>query len=75
MIRSSACQPQADTHPALWDEPWSSKLHHVLGHDLQAFREYNRNLDELSRLSDRELADIGLDRSDIQRVAAGSYNG
>jgi len=27
---------------------------------IQAFREYNRNLDELSRLSDRELADIGL---------------
>jgi uncharacterized protein YjiS (DUF1127 family) len=24
---------------------------------------------------DRELADIGLDRSDIQRVAAGAYNG
>lgn len=42
---------------------------------IQAFREYNRNLDELPRLSDRELADIGLDRSDIQRVAAGSYNG
>ncbi|AYG76729.1 hypothetical protein [Rhizobium sp. CCGE532] len=34
MIRSSACQQQADTHPTLWDEPWSSKLHHVLGHDL-----------------------------------------
>ncbi|MFS8046120.1 phosphonate C-P lyase system protein PhnH [Rhizobium sp. BR 314] len=35
MIRSSACQQQADTHPTLWDEPWSSKLHHVLGHDLR----------------------------------------
>ena len=34
MIRSSACQQQADTHPPLWDEPWSSKLHHVMGHDL-----------------------------------------
>jgi uncharacterized protein YjiS (DUF1127 family) len=42
---------------------------------IQAFREYQRNLAELSQLSDRELADIGLDRSDIQRVAAGSYNG
>jgi uncharacterized protein YjiS (DUF1127 family) len=42
---------------------------------IQAFREYHRNLDELSQLSDRELADIGLDRSDIKRVAAGSYNG
>jgi len=34
-----------------------------------------RNVSELSQLSDRELADIGLDRSDIPRVAAGSYNG
>ncbi len=42
---------------------------------IQAFRDYQRNLAELSRLSDRELADIGLDRSDIQRVAAGAYNG
>ncbi|MGO6743898.1 3'-5' exonuclease, partial [Rhizobium ruizarguesonis] len=24
---------RADTHPTIWDEPWSSKLHHVLGHD------------------------------------------
>jgi uncharacterized protein YjiS (DUF1127 family) len=42
---------------------------------VQAFRDYQRNLSELSRLSDRELADIGLDRSDIPRVASGSYNG
>ena len=42
---------------------------------IQAFRDYQRNVDELSQLSDRELADIGLDRSDIPRVAAGSYNG
>jgi uncharacterized protein YjiS (DUF1127 family) len=41
---------------------------------VQAFKDYQRNLSELSRLSDRELADIGLDRSDIPRVAAGSYN-
>jgi uncharacterized protein YjiS (DUF1127 family) len=42
---------------------------------IQAFREYQRNAAELSALSDRELADIGLDRSDIPRVAAGNYNG
>ncbi len=42
---------------------------------IQAFREYQRNMSELNQLSDRELADIGLDRSDIPRVAAGSYNG
>lgn len=44
-------------------------------HLIQSFRDYRRNLDELSQLSDRELADIGLDRSDIPRVAAGHYNG
>ena len=41
---------------------------------IQAFRDYQRNVSELSQLSDRELADIGLDRSDIPRVAAGTYN-
>ncbi len=40
---------------------------------IQAFRDYQRNVSELSQLSDRELADIGLDRSDIPRVAAGNY--
>ena len=42
---------------------------------IQAFRDYQRNVSELSQLSDRELADIGLDRSDIPRVAAGQYQG
>ena len=42
---------------------------------IQAFRDYQPNVAELSQLSDRELADIGLDRSDIPRVAAGTYNG
>jgi uncharacterized protein YjiS (DUF1127 family) len=42
---------------------------------IQAFRDYQRNVRELSQLSDRELADIGLDRTDISRVAAGNYNG
>jgi uncharacterized protein YjiS (DUF1127 family) len=40
---------------------------------IQTYRDYQRNITELSRLSDRELADIGLDRSDIHRVAAGAY--
>ena len=33
------------------------------------WKRYNRSLTELSRLGDRELADIGISRSDIQRVA------
>jgi uncharacterized protein YjiS (DUF1127 family) len=38
---------------------------------LQSWRRYNRSLNELSRLGDRELADIGISRSDIPRVAWG----
>ena len=42
---------------------------------IQAFRDRQRNIAELSQLSDRELADMGLNRSDIPRVAAGNYIG
>ena len=41
---------------------------------IRAFRDYQRNIAELSRLSDRELADIGLDRADIPRVASGLFS-
>ena len=33
------------------------------------WKHYNRSLNELSRLGDRELADIGINRSDIPTVA------
>ena len=36
---------------------------------LHSWRRYNRSLSELNRLGDRELADIGISRSDIPRVA------
>jgi len=36
---------------------------------LREWRLYNRSVGELSRLGDRELADIGISRSDIARVA------
>jgi uncharacterized protein YjiS (DUF1127 family) len=35
----------------------------------RAWQRYNRSLAELNSLGDRELADIGISRSDIQRVA------
>jgi len=35
----------------------------------QEWKRYNQSLNELSRLGDRELADIGISRSDIPRVA------
>jgi uncharacterized protein YjiS (DUF1127 family) len=36
---------------------------------IREWKKYNRSLTELSRLGDRELADIGISRSDIHRVA------
>jgi uncharacterized protein YjiS (DUF1127 family) len=36
---------------------------------LRSWKRYNQSLNELSRLGDRELADIGISRSDIPRVA------
>ncbi len=36
---------------------------------LQSWKNYNRSLAELNRLGDRELADIGVSRSDIPRLA------
>ena len=33
------------------------------------WRRYNQGLSELNRLGDRELADIGISRGDIPRVA------
>jgi uncharacterized protein YjiS (DUF1127 family) len=36
---------------------------------LRAWRRYNASLKELYQLGDRELADIGITRSDIPRIA------
>ena len=36
---------------------------------LRSWRRYNISLRQLSHLNDRELADIGISRSDIPRVA------
>lgn len=39
---------------------------------IRAWKRYNRSLSELNRLGDRELADIGISRSDIPRIAWGA---
>ena len=39
---------------------------------IQEWKRYNRSMNELNRLGDRELADIGISRSDIPRVAWGA---
>jgi uncharacterized protein YjiS (DUF1127 family) len=36
---------------------------------IREWKRYNRSVLELSRLGDRELADIGISRSEIERVA------
>jgi uncharacterized protein YjiS (DUF1127 family) len=46
-----------------------SMLFSTLMEAYRDWRRYNAGLSELSRLSDRELADIGISRADIYRVA------
>ncbi len=36
---------------------------------VREWKRYNQSMLELSRLGDRELADIGISRSDIPRIA------
>mgnify|MGYP003652026974 CR=1 FL=1 len=36
-----------------------------------AYREFNKEIAELNRMSDIELGDMGLSRGDIHRIAAG----
>ena len=43
-------------------------LSHLI-HAFRAWRRYEATLRELSRLGDRDLADIGIRRSDIPRIA------
>jgi uncharacterized protein YjiS (DUF1127 family) len=38
---------------------------------IRHWKRYGRVVQELSRLSDRELADIGITRCDIDRIAKG----
>ena len=38
---------------------------------IQDWKRYERAVQELSRLNDRELADIGITRGDIHRIAKG----
>jgi uncharacterized protein YjiS (DUF1127 family) len=41
-------------------------------HAYRSWRSYERSLSELSRLDDRELADIGISRAEIPAVAWGA---
>lgn len=41
----------------------------VLKTRIAAWQRYNRTVNELSALSNRELSDLGIARGDIQRVA------
>ena len=48
-----------------------SSLAANLGQRLAGLRSYRRTLNELAQLSDRELADIGVHRANIDAVARG----
>jgi uncharacterized protein YjiS (DUF1127 family) len=53
-------QPEHQKEPAMF-----ASIVRLIRH----WKRYNQSLTELSRLGDRELADIGISRSDIHRVA------
>lgn len=42
---------------------------------LRQHNQYRRTVNELSRLTDRELGDLGIGRSDIRSVARANVNG
>jgi uncharacterized protein YjiS (DUF1127 family) len=47
----------------------------VLKSRVSAWKRYNRTVSELNALSNRDLADLGINRSDIARIAAQSARG
>lgn len=54
------------------DTGFSARVAHVLAHLAERRRQqaiYRRTLDELSAMSDRDLADIGLRRGMIEEIA------
>lgn len=44
-------------------------MFHTIIHRTRRWRHYRQTLAELERLSDRELADIGMFRCDLPRIA------
>lgn len=45
-----------------------------LARSFNNWRKYRQTVSELGRMSTRELHDLGISRSDIQRVARGGSN-
>lgn len=45
-----------------------------LARTFQNWRKYRQTVDELGRMSSRELADLGINRSEIRAVARGSVS-
>lgn len=50
------------------EEERTAMLAHIVRF-IREWKRYNQSLNELNRLGDRELADLGISRSDIPRVA------
>ena len=76
-MQFAQCCDAAKLLPKNWNEPIlvgnkPGKTMLMFTYIIRLIREwkrYNRSLNELSRLGDRELADIGISRCDIPRVA------
>jgi uncharacterized protein YjiS (DUF1127 family) len=55
--------------PGVWPGGKAINMLVAIINFLRAWRRYNASLRELTQLGDRELADIGITRSDIPRIA------
>jgi uncharacterized protein YjiS (DUF1127 family) len=53
-----------------WNETMEGKMNPLK--TFRAWRRYNETVRELNRLNTRQLADLGINRGDIERVARGA---
>jgi uncharacterized protein YjiS (DUF1127 family) len=79
MISVAAQHEALSSYPNRWPRRWvgakkGNAMIVAILNFLQSWRRYNASLNELNQLGDRELADIGISRSDIPRVAWDSAN-
>jgi uncharacterized protein YjiS (DUF1127 family) len=52
-----------------YETPWRKVMIGTIANKFRQHREYRRTVNELARLSDRELSDLGIGRSEIRGVA------
>ena len=68
LVESEAQQTRTEERSASQPE-WMNEMLDTVVNKLRSYRKYQETYRELSRLSSRELADLGIARSEISNVA------